>query len=106
MVSQLIVKSEIALGWGGKTIWVVQDVLVEYINETTGLNVYQFASQALNEVNMLSFSYEDAYVSQDPNGVLELPGVKLFSGPIEPSASLEKGFPSFADILRACAAAT
>lgn len=35
MVSQLIVKSEAALAWGGKTIWVLQDLLVDYISSTT-----------------------------------------------------------------------
>jgi hypothetical protein len=33
MVSQLVVKSEVALGWNGKAIWVVQDTLADYISK-------------------------------------------------------------------------
>ncbi len=101
MVSQLIVKSEIALGWGGITIWVVQDVLVDYINESTGLNMQQFISDELNEVNMLSFSYGDAAQKSDPAGVIELPQMALYSGPIGSRLSDDKSFGSFTDILRA-----
>jgi len=71
---------------------------VDYINQTTGLNVYEFESQELNEVNMLSFSYQDVYKNQ-PEGVVELSGVKLFSGPINATSSA-KAFSSFTDILR------
>ena len=39
MLSQMIVKSEIANHWGGRTIWVVQDSLCDYIKRSTGLNL-------------------------------------------------------------------
>ena len=41
MASQLIVKSEIANAWGGRTIWVVQDTLIDYIRRNTGLPLDQ-----------------------------------------------------------------
>lgn len=57
MASQLLVKSEVAIGWKGKCVWVLQDELVSYINETTGLNISDFRSDQLSEVNLLSLSY-------------------------------------------------
>ncbi len=57
MVSQLIVKSEVAIGWKGKAIWVVQDVLLDYISRSTALDVRKLASEQTSEVNVLSFSY-------------------------------------------------
>ena len=80
MASQLIAKSEIALSWNGKTIWVVQDVLVDYISKTTALNVRQFLATHTNEVNLLSFSYGEKYKQE--SGVIELPNADLFAGPI------------------------
>ena len=70
MASQMIAKSEAANSWGGRTIWVVQDRLVDYIRTNTALPL-----DALNapewtpgEVNML---------------VSNLTGpVALYSGPI------------------------
>lgn len=38
MLGQFIAKSEIAEHWGGKTIWVFQDVLLDYIEQTTAFN--------------------------------------------------------------------
>lgn len=35
MLGQFVVKSEIAERWGGRTIWVFQDVLLDYIEQTT-----------------------------------------------------------------------
>ncbi len=57
MVSQLIVKSEVGLAWGGKTIWVLQDALAHYISSSTALDMEQFLSNHTDEVNILSFSY-------------------------------------------------
>lgn len=96
MASQLIAKSEIALEWGGKTIWVVQDVLVDYVSENTALNVHQFLSKKTHEVNLLSFSYGNSYKSR--RGILDLSEQKLYSGPMSSSTSDE---PSFQDITRA-----
>ncbi len=100
MVSQLIVKSEIALSWGGKTIWVVQDLLVDYICASTALNVQQFLSVDTSEVNMLSFSYSAAL--EVPRGVLELSNHQLFAGLMASTlADSSQPMPSFQDIIRA-----
>ncbi len=99
MVSQLLVKSEVALGWGGVAVWVVQDVLIEYISSTTGINIRDFLNSEVGQVNMLSFSYGSAFNTM-PTGVLELPDVELFSGPIAPL--IEGASQStFLDIVRA-----
>ncbi len=55
MVSQLIVKSEAALNWGGKTIWVVQDTLADYISNTTALDLKKFLAKHTSEVIILFF---------------------------------------------------
>ncbi|HEY1349895.1 MAG TPA: hypothetical protein VGF67_09750 [Ktedonobacteraceae bacterium] len=38
MLGQFIAKSEIAERWGGRTIWVFQDVLLDYIEQTTAFD--------------------------------------------------------------------
>lgn len=78
MVSQLVVKSEVALGWNGKAIWVVQDTLVDYISRSTALDIRKLASHHVSEVNMLSFSYGEAF--KTPISVLELSDGQLFAG--------------------------
>lgn len=98
MVSQLIVKSEAGVAWGGKTIWVLQDVLADYISSSTALDLQQFLSRETSEVNILSFSYGDAYRAEI-EGVTELGRGELFSGPVRPpGASSEQGFQ---DMIRA-----
>lgn len=96
MVSQLIVKSEVGLAWGGKTIWVLQDRLVEYISKSTALDIYSFLSDMTSEVNILSFSYGDSVANTD--GIIELKTGALYSGPIKPEAA--KHEPSFQDMIR------
>jgi hypothetical protein len=96
MVSQLIVKSEVAKGWGGKTIWIVQDVLIDYINSTTALNIHQFLTQTPSEVNMLSFSYGNNH--KNISGVVELEETKLYAGPI--SLTNSSSAETFQDIIR------
>jgi len=46
MMSQMIAKAEVVHEWGGKTIWVVQDVFWEYVNQTTGFNMDEFRVDA------------------------------------------------------------
>lgn len=100
MVSQLIVKSEIALSWDGKTIWVVQDLLVDYICASTALNVRQFLSENTSEVNMLSFSYGTAF--EITRGVVELSNPQLFADIMTSApAKSSQPMPSFQDIIRA-----
>ncbi len=96
MVSQLIAKSEVSISWGGKTIWVLQDKLVDYISETTALNVHQFLSEHTDEVNILSLAYQDGF--EDNDGVIELSGGMLYAGPI---SSNPQSAPSFQDMIHA-----
>ncbi len=73
MASQLIAKSEAANSWGGRTIWIVQDLLAEYIRTKTALPLDDLYSPDWrpNEVNMV---------------VVGLDGPSaLFSGPIRSS---------------------
>ncbi|WP_287129636.1 hypothetical protein [Candidatus Cyanaurora vandensis] len=99
MASQLIAKSEIALNWGGKTIWIVQDVLVEYISATAALNVRHFLNENTSEVNLLSFSYEEFFHRVE--GVIDLFQAELFAGPISSiPKDAPKPEPSFQDIIR------
>jgi hypothetical protein len=96
MVSQLIVKSEVAMSWGGKALWLIQDNLADYITASTALDLKKFVSQNLSEVNLLSFSYGD----KQPNlgGIIELKLSNLFSGQI--SANEKDAKPSFSDMIR------
>lgn len=96
MVSQLIVKSEVGLAWGGKTIWVLQDTLVNYISSSTALDIRHFFADNTGEVNILSFSYADDY--RNPDGLIELKQGELFAGPISSGNAKE---PSFQDMIRA-----
>lgn len=97
MVSQLIVKSEVAMGWGGKALWIIQDALADYISTSTALDLRQFISDHISEVNLLSFSYADQYPKS--SDVIELRDHRLFAGPIS-SGGKEAG-PSFQDMIRA-----
>ncbi len=99
MVSQLLVKSEVAIGWGGRCVWVVQDVLVDYISASTGINIRRFVSTHTDDVNMLSFSY-DLSDRSDSQNIIDLPHVKLYSGAIAPEEAFAEGTNSFLDIVR------
>jgi hypothetical protein len=86
MASQLIVKSEASIAWGGKTIWVVQDALADYMKNNTGLKLESLRSDTSGEVNIITHSGE---AESSPI---------LYSGPI--SQAVQDGS-SFSDILRA-----
>jgi hypothetical protein len=96
MVSQLIVKSEVGLHWDGKTIWLAQDVLVDYICASTALDIRSFFAAIPSEVNMLSLSYGGAH-AVCRSGALELSVDGFFAGPI----GVESTTPSFQDMIRA-----
>ena len=100
MVSQLIVKSQVGLEWSGKTIWVVQENLVEYIAQTTGLDIYSLASTQMDEVNMLSFTYGDKHLTQE-KGIIDLYEKALYSGPITAQPE-DKGYSkeSFSNMIK------
>lgn len=92
MASQLIVKSQAGLQWGGRTIWVIQDALADYIIRTTGLRLGDMRSDKPDEVNLLAFSYDD-----EESSPRVLRTAELYAGPI---TSGENGAPCFLDIIR------
>ena len=101
MASQMIVKSQAALAWGGYTIWVLQDLLADYISSSTALDLRKFIAERFSEVNILSFSYSDKYLSPQKDSVIELTDSTLFSGPIRPFHGEADVPPSFQDIVLA-----
>jgi len=84
MVSQLIVKSQVGMAWGGKTIWVVQDTLADYISKSTGLMLSQYLSNHLDEVNILAFGYGNVDTF---DSIIELRNSVLYAGPISKSGN-------------------
>ena len=97
MVSQLIVKSQVGMAWEGKTIWLVQDVLADYISKSTALILSQYLSYHLDEVNILSFGYGDNINNRE--ALIELKDSKLFSGPITKGNS-PNSHDGFVDIVK------
>ena len=93
MVSQLIVKSQVGIAWNGKTIWLLQDVLANYISQSTALNLEKYISDHPNEVNILAFGYgtkADSRTHQQQ--IIELTDSKFYSGPISDTKSKSPGF--------------
>ena len=97
MASQLLVKSQVAESWGGKTIWIIQDLLADYISSSTALNLKKFTSEQIDEVNILSFAYDD-YKTPAKNKTVSLKKSALYAGKIHSS---EKIRPCFQDIILA-----
>lgn len=81
MVSQLIVKSQVGLAWNGRTFWLLQDVLAQYISSTTALELSRYTAGHPNEVNILAFGYGDID-SKDSGPITRLEGSSFYSGPI------------------------
>ncbi len=93
MVSQLIVKSQVGLAWNGKTVWLLQDVLAQYISSTTALDLSKYISKYPDEVNILAFGYGD--VDAEPHTpIKELDYSIFYSGPITENSdnSVSRGF--------------
>lgn len=101
MASQMIVKSQAAKAWDGATIWVLQDLLADYISSSTALDLNQFISENLSEVNILAFSYGEKFKKPHPDEPIELTDNVLFSGPIRPDIKNQAMPPSFQDIVLA-----
>lgn len=93
MVSQLIVKSQVGIAWNGKTFWLIQDLLAQYISSTTALDLSKYIAQHPDEVNILSFGYGDAD-AKPPTSIMELNDSSFYAGPITENAdnSVSKGF--------------
>ena len=97
MTSQLLVKSQVAMTWGGKAVWLIQDLLADYISSTTALNLNNFISKQMNEVNILSFTYDD-YKNPISNETVLLKTSALYAGAIHSSEEIR---PCFQDIILA-----
>jgi hypothetical protein len=78
MISQFFVKSIVATAWSGRTFWIIQDSLLDYIEASTGFRGTRFASDSASEVNLVSLGYE----SPDGSRSLYPQKISLFSGPI------------------------
>jgi len=98
MVSQLIVKSQVGLSWGGKTFWLLQDVLAQYISSSTALDLSRYIAQNSNEVNMLAFGYGNID-EREPEPISSLKDSTFYSGPITESTGDKQGG-GFADIIK------
>ena len=85
MSSQLIVKSQPAMAWGGKTIWVLQDLLADYISTSTALDLRKFVAEHTDEVNILAFSYGNKYRQTEQSKTVSLDNSTLYAGPIKAS---------------------
>lgn len=96
MVSQLIVKSEVGIAWGGRTFWLLQDKLVDYISQSTKLDMASFLGKPLSEVSILGLGYPQARPTDQP---IDLTRIQLYSGPIASSNSAT-GL-TFSDMVRA-----
>ena len=100
MVSQLIVKSQVSLAWGGKTFWVLQDVLTDYILSSTALNLKRYVSEHANEVNLLALGYGDVEGAKDKSAIIEIKEAQFFSGPIVEKGEGGKELEGFIDIVK------
>ncbi len=99
MVSQLIVKSQVGIAWNGKTVWLVQDVLADYISATTALDLRRYVSAHADEVNILAFGYGDeAFMPSAEHPVIPLSRSTFYAGPINKAGQSESG--GFVDIVK------
>ena len=103
MVSQLIVKSQVGLAWGGKTFWVLQDVLTDYISDSTSLNLGNYRNTHADEVNILAFGYGKTPTPEKDSGVIQLTNTSFFAGPIS-KANTNDTDGGFIDIIKIGAA--
>ena len=97
MVSQLIVKSQVGIAWGGKTIWLLQDVLVNYISSSTALNLSRYITQHSDEVNILAFGYGDI-IDVTPQPITPLENSTFYAGPIIEGENHDRG--GFVEIVK------
>jgi hypothetical protein len=62
MMSQFIAKAQAAAEWGGKAVWIVQDVLWDYLQRTTGFDRNRFYADPKGNIAVViqSLSAKDA----------------------------------------------
>lgn len=58
MHSQIFAKSALAENWHGKTVWLLQDELLKYIEQTTRLDLSRVEEATEGTINFLSMSYD------------------------------------------------
>jgi len=93
MVSQLIVKSQVGMAWGGRTIWILQDLLANYISKSTALNLEKYASDHPDEVNILAFGYGKKMLTDEHKGKpIELTDNRFYAGPVSETGQDGAGF--------------
>lgn len=98
MVSQLLVKSQIGVAWGGVTFWVLQDLLAKYISETTALNFSDFLANHKDEVNVIAGGYGDEFLQGRRRGnLIGVRDVKFYSGKVAGKGGSDK---TFSDIIK------
>jgi hypothetical protein len=83
MVSQLIVKSQVGMAWNGKTIWLIQDTLANYISTSTALDLSKYLANKSDEVNILAFGY-GSKINDKPiiDEIITLDDSNFYAGPI------------------------
>ena len=59
MTSQIFAKSEILEVWGGRSFWLVQDVLVDYIKQTTAFRPENFRDSEAGNLFLMVYTMED-----------------------------------------------
>lgn len=98
IVSQLIVKSQVGIAWNGKTVWLLQDVLAQYISSTTALDLSRYISEIPDEVNILAFSYGEID-DKNTSPITEINSSIFYSGPITQKTE-NTGVKGFVEIVK------
>jgi hypothetical protein len=101
MVSQLIVKSQVGMAWDGKTIWLIQDVLANYISTSTALNLSKYLAEQSDEVSILAFGYGNGINRKSTiDEILPLEDSNFYSGPITAGATKDSERGGFVEIVK------
>lgn len=102
MVSQLIAKSEAGEHWGGRTVWLMQDLLLTHLTETTHISASIAARGAprplpLKGANIVSYKFGET----PPDGAIREIELDRFIGDDIPSMFDELNEPTMHGILHA-----
>lgn len=101
MVSQLIVKSQVGMAWNGKTIWLIQDVLANYISASTALNLSKYISEQSDEVNILAFGYGNKVNTRSvKDEIILLDDSNFYAGPITEGKTKDTERGGFVEIIK------
>jgi hypothetical protein len=101
MVSQLIVKSQVGIAWNGKTIWLIQDVLANYISSSTALNLSKYLAEQSDEVNILAFGYgKNVNNTSIRDEIIPLEDSIFYAGPITAGSAKNSERGGFVEIVK------